>query len=63
MGARKARGARSLAAKAADLAVAVPLVVAHRVTRMALSGPKLSLRDRKEFDRMVAEKNDAFGES
>ena len=63
MVARKTRGTRSLAAKAAELAVAVPQVVAHRVTRMALSGPKLSLRDRKEFERMVAEKNDAFGES
>ena len=63
MVARKVRGTRSLAAKAAELAFAVPQVVAHRVTRMALSGPKLSLRDRKEFERMVAEKNAAFGES
>ena len=63
MVARKPRGARSLAAKAAELAFAVPQVVAHRVTRMALSGPKLSLRDRKEFERMVAEKKAAFGES
>jgi hypothetical protein len=30
---------------------------------MALSGPKLSARDRREFDRMIAEKNAAFGES
>lgn len=45
------------------MAIAVPQVVAHRVTRMALSGPKLSVRDRKEFERMVAEKNTAFGES
>lgn len=63
MVARKARGSRSLATKAAELAFAVPQVVAHRVTRMALSGPRLSLRDRKEFERMVAEKNAAFGES
>ncbi len=63
MVARKTRGTRSLATKAAELAIAVPQVVAHRVTRMGLSGPKLSLRDRKEFERMVAEKNDAFGES
>ena len=63
MVARKTRGRHSLATKAAELAVAVPQVVAHRVTRMALSGPKLSLRDRKEFERMVAEKNAAFGES
>ena len=63
MVARKPRGARSLAAKTVELAFAVPQVVAHRVTRMALSGPKLSLRDRKEFERMVAEKKSAFGES
>jgi hypothetical protein len=57
------RASRSLAHKAAELAVAVPQVVAHRLTRMALSGHKLSARDRKEFERMVAEKNAAFGES
>jgi len=60
---RRKRNTRSLAAKAAELAVAVPQVVAHRVTRMALSGPKLSARDRKEFELMMAEKNAAFGES
>jgi hypothetical protein len=48
---------------AAELALSVPQVVAHRVTRMALSGPQLSARDREEFERMVAEKNAAFGES
>ena len=57
------RANRSLAVKAAELAFAVPQVVAHRVTRMATSGPKLSARDRKEFELMVAEKNAAFGES
>jgi hypothetical protein len=40
---------KSLIAKAAELAFAVPQVVAHRVTRMALAGPSLSDRDRKEF--------------
>ena len=63
MPSRKARGSRSLAVKAVELAFAVPQVVAHRITRMALSGPKLSARDRKEFERMVAEKNAAFVES
>ena len=57
------RANRSLAAKTAELAVAVPQVVAHRMTRMALAGAKPSARDRKEFARMVAEKNAAFGES
>jgi len=63
MPSRNARGSRSLAVKAVELAFAVPQVVAHRITRMALSGPKLSARDRKEFERMVAEKNAAFVES
>ena len=60
MASRKARGSRSLAVKAAELAFAVPQVVVHRIIRMALSGPELSARDRKEFERMVAEKNAAF---
>jgi len=63
MATRQSRANRSLATKAAELALAVPQVVAHRVTRMALSSPKPSLRDRKEFERMVAEKNTAFAES
>ncbi|MGZ9074915.1 MAG: polyhydroxyalkanoate granule-associated phasin [Burkholderiaceae bacterium] len=63
MSIRRKRVTQSLAVKAAELAFAVPQVVAHRVTRLALSGPKLSARDRKEFQRMVAEKNAAFAES
>ncbi len=63
MATRRKRATRPLAVKAAELAFAVPQVVAHRVTRMALAGPKLSARDRKEFELMVAEKNAAFGES
>ena len=53
----------SLSAKTAELALAVPQVVAHRLLRMAHAGPHLSARDRKEFARMVAEKHTAFGES
>jgi hypothetical protein len=60
---RSKRKATSVAAKAAELAVAVPQVVAHRITRMALSGPTLSERDRKEFELMVAEKKSAFAEA
>lgn len=63
MATRRTRTTHSLATKAAELAFAVPQVVAHRVTRMALAGPRLSRRDRKEFERMVAEKNSAFAES
>ena len=54
---------KSLIAKAAELAFAVPQVVAHRVARMALAGPSLSDRDRKEFLGMGAEKTAAFTES
>ena len=57
------RPSTSLSAKTAELALAVPQVVAHRLLRMAHAGPHLSARDRKEFARMVAEKNSAFGES
>ena len=63
MTARRARSSRSLSAKTAELAFAVPQVVAHRLLRMANAGPHLSARDRKEFARMIAEKNSAFGES
>ncbi len=60
---RRPRSSRSLSAKTAELALAVPQVVAHRLLRMAHAGPQLSARDRKEFTRMIAEKNSAFGES
>ena len=63
MASRRTRAKSSLAQQAAELAVAVPQVVAHRVTRMALAGPHPSPRDRKEFARMVAEKNEAFAEA
>lgn len=56
----RARKSKSIATKTAELAVAVPQVVAHRVTRMAIAGPTPSARDRKEFERMVAEKKVAF---
>jgi len=49
--------------QAADMAVAVPQVVAHRMTRMALAGAAPSSRDRKEFELMGAEKAAAFTES
>ena len=57
------RKSKSLATQAAELAFAVPQVVAHRVTRMAIAGPKPSARDRKEFKLMSAEKTAAFQES
>jgi hypothetical protein len=60
-----ARRARPLsnALKLAEVGVAVPQVVAHRVARMALAGPVLSARDTREFSNMVLEKQLAFAQS
>ncbi len=63
MPSRRRRSSSTLAAQSAALAVAVPQVVAHRLTRLALAGPKPSARDRREFHRMGAEKLSAFQES
>ncbi|MBK1616159.1 hypothetical protein CKO44_22135 [Rubrivivax gelatinosus] len=49
-----------LATHSAELAFAVPQVVAHRLARMAFAGPQLSARDRREFSGMVSEKGTAF---
>ena len=57
------RKSLSLLAKSAELAIAAPQVIAHRVTRMAIAGPTLSARDRKEFYLMVTEKIAGFGEA
>jgi hypothetical protein len=51
---------RSLTTKAIEISLAVPQVVAHRVTRMALAGPVPSDRDRREFKLMIDEKHSAF---
>jgi len=59
----RSRKTKSIATKAAELSMAVPQVVAHRVARMAMAGPSPSERDRKEFKLMVAEKNTAFSQS
>lgn len=57
------RKSRSVAAKALELAVAAPQVVAHRMARMALAGPSPSKRDQREFQKMFSEKNSAFAEA
>jgi len=49
--------------KAAELAFATPQVIAHRMLRMANAGSSPSVRDRREFQRMGAEKTAAFIES
>ena len=57
------RGRRtSLYVKSAELALAVPQVMAHRLLRMA-SSSKPTLQDRREFDRMITEKAEAAGEA
>src|SRR5436189_2885343 len=57
------RKARSTAVKLAELGFAAPQVIAHRLTRMALAGPTLSGRDRKEFTGMVREKQAAVAQA
>ena len=60
---QRRRSASPLARQAGELAFAVPQVVAHRLTRMALAGPVLSARDRREFHGMAQEKVHAFWQS
>jgi hypothetical protein len=60
---RHRRSSPTLARQAGELAVAVPQVVAHRLTRMALAGPLPNARDRREFHGMVQEKVHAFWQS
>lgn len=60
MGSQRNRKSSSVAMKATELAMVVPQVVAHRMTRMALAGASPSARDRREFQLMVSEKHDAF---
>jgi hypothetical protein len=57
------RAQRKLAQQTLGLSMAAPLVVAHRVGRMAMAGTNPSARDRKEFHLMGAEKMAAFYES
>jgi hypothetical protein len=47
----------------AQLALAAPVVIALRMTRMALAGASPAASDRKEMNRMGAEKIAAFAES
>ena len=63
MSIRHRRTTRRATRQAIELAAAVPAVVAHRMSRLALAGPSPSARDRKEFHKMGAEKVAAFYES
>jgi hypothetical protein len=60
---RRNPAGRKLATKLTELAMAAPQVMQHRVARMAMAGPVLSDRDRREFSGMVAEKQAAFAQS
>jgi hypothetical protein len=63
MPSRNKRHRRSFIAKVTELGFAVPQVVAHRMTRLALAGVSPSARDRREFRQMGNEKTVAFAES
>ncbi|MBS1222431.1 MAG: hypothetical protein H6R23_2051 [Proteobacteria bacterium] len=63
MATRRTRKTPPVARQAAELAVAAPQVIALRLARLALAGPTPSARDRREFQRMGAEKAAAFAES
>ena len=63
MSARRSRKAERLGRQAAELAVAAPQVIAHRLARLALAGAAPDARDRREFTRMGAEKVAAFQQS
>ncbi|MCD2339320.1 hypothetical protein LRH25_03090 [Ideonella azotifigens] len=60
MNTRHSRKTHSLATQSAELAMAVPQVMAHRLTRMALAGPSPSARDQREMSQMMSEKSTAF---
>jgi len=60
---RRNHNSAAVMAKAAELALATPQVIAHRMLRMATAGSSPSARDKREFHRMSAEKTAAFIES
>lgn len=57
------RRSSTLPVQAAQLALAVPQVVGHRLARMALAGPFPNARDQREFRVMGQEKVHAFWQS
>jgi len=58
-----ARHAAGAARKSMEIGIAAPQVIAHRLTRMALAGPRPSERDLREFTGMWLEKPAAFGQA
>jgi hypothetical protein len=63
MNAASRRKAGRIGRQASELMAAAPQVVAHRLARMAASGPRPNARDRREFQLMGAEKLAAFTEA
>jgi hypothetical protein len=63
MKSKRKRKATATGLKLAELGFAAPQVIAHRLARMALAGPTLSARDRKEFSGMVMEKQAAAAQA
>lgn len=63
MNTRNRRKATHLGRQASEMWLAAPQVVAHRLGRMAVAGPRPSAKDQREFHRMGAEKLAAFGEA
>ena len=63
MNTRSRRKAACIGTQASELMFAAPQVVAQRLGRMAAAGPRPGARDRREFQRMGAEKVAAFGEA
>jgi len=57
------RKAARIGTQTSQMLLAAPQVVALRLRRLALSGPRPSLKDQREFHRMSAEKVAAFGEA
>lgn len=60
---KSARHHTDTARKLTELSMAVPQVVSHRLTRMALSGTSPKASDQREFNTMVTEKQQAFVQS
>ena len=57
------RNTQRVLGQASDLAIAAPLVVAHRLTRIMTAGASPGARDRSEYRRMGEEKVAAFRDS
>ena len=60
---RARRKKKNFYALSTELALAVPQVIGHRLLGMAAMNGKPSLREQREFDRMISEKTAAFSDA